>query len=181
MEERRPTIDDFLREHPCEMKYERRGRTPHRKGDQFSFVCEIIEHSTGPHHTVRQAVSVEYHMGLGHAKKPNPHLNRPGDVRLNRDGLWERYEYGAGRGWALHVVWPEPELRDVINCLVMDATSIDNGETFVEFAAEMAFDKPTEYEEARRCYDGCHEALAKLRRLFGREETERLMYEVEGL
>jgi hypothetical protein len=170
MEEGRPTIDDFLREHPCEMKYERRGRTPHRKGDQFSFLCEIIEHSTGPHHTVRQAVSVEYHMGVGYPKKP------PLRAQQDKEGFW-RDRYSDKR----IIIWPEPELRDVINCLVMDAMSIDNGETFFEFAAASGFDKLSEYDETRRCYDGCHEALAKLRRLFGREETERLMYEVEGL
>jgi hypothetical protein len=174
------TIDDFLAAHPCEMTVERIGVTPSSDKERFSFRCEIFEIATGPRHTVRVGIIVEYHMGIGHALKPKRrggHDYLPSDIRKGSDGFWYVYQ----GEWQKVVIWPTPELRDVIDCLRVDASCIDDGQTFIEFAREFGYESLDQYEEARKAYDGCHEALARLRRLFGRTATEELLYQVEGL
>jgi hypothetical protein len=176
-EEKRPTIDDFLTAHPTTIVSVRTSATPEKEGDQFNWLCTLTHEG--------RSITAEYHAGIGHALEPKRTINgriglRSHEKQKRNDGFW--YVCGMYESnWRKCVVWPEPEARDLISCLALDASCIDNGETFIEFAREMGYESLAQYEEARKCYDGCHEALRDLRTLYGRQATEELMYETESL
>jgi len=66
----------------------------------------------------------------------------------------------------------EPELADVLCCIVWDAQSVMFGQTFEEFASDYGYDEDS--RRAEKCYNACREAHYALIRLCGNEGLEEL-------
>jgi hypothetical protein len=58
-----------------------------------------------------------------------------------------------------------PTLDDVMGCLAMDASSVDNARNFEDWAAELGYD--TDSRKAEATYRACVDQVAKLRNLLG--------------
>jgi hypothetical protein len=160
----------FLRSEPIET------RPDLLMGDRpmFHWKCTLaIQHDKGDRYSERDEYVCHFSQGLGHGKPPKGTLAR--DRRRNPDGtytVWSNY-----RG--PQIVPPSrgdpPGLLDVLDALFSDAASVE-GEDFAGWAREMGYESFDQYEEARRVWDACHTTAKRLRRLFGGEMFDKLLY-----
>lgn len=71
----------------------------------------------------------------------------------------------------------EPTLPRVLDCLAMDAASIENARDFEAWAAEFGYD--TDSRKAERIFNICTEQAGELRELLGAESYVKLLWETE--
>jgi hypothetical protein len=66
----------------------------------------------------------------------------------------------------------QPNLADVLYCIVSDAQDVAFGETFEEFAESFGYD--TDSRSAEKCFNGCRDSYFAMIRLFGQRGFEEL-------
>lgn len=71
----------------------------------------------------------------------------------------------------------EPEVYDVLNCLVSDAASVDNARSFEEWASELGYDPDS--RKAEKIFKACERGTKKLKKFLG-EQYDIFLYETEG-
>lgn len=96
--------------------------------------------------------SFDYHTGLGHRF-----------IIKRREDSW------SGKQEDIPV---EPAMSDVLNCLMTDATALD--ESFKNWCDNFGYD--VDSRKAERTYFECQELGEKVLRILGRERFERLRY-----
>src|SRR3977135_2594441 len=88
------------------------------------------------------------------AGSPSPEFSAPGahhySATLSLDGRTMTVPYHTGSGWTT-----DPTVRDVLECLLSDASGCANARDFNDWAAELGFSTdqhsdPTGYRTARR-------------------------------
>lgn len=105
----------------------------------------------------RTSPDVTYRMGIGH-RKP-------------RKGRWATQEM---------MPVATPELADVLDSLIVDASCYDNARSFEDFCGDLGYD--TDSRKALAMYEACRTTADWLTSLVGGEsEMRHLMYEVERL
>lgn len=80
-------------------------------------------------------------------------------LRYARRQLTVPFYMGPGHGSA------EPTASDVLACLCLDATSIENARSFEEWCSDLGFD--SNERKAERLYKACETATRKLQRFLG--------------
>jgi hypothetical protein len=103
---------------------------------------------------------------------------RPGmtnwySVTLGYDGRTLTVPFGMGSG-----LTDDPTAEDVINCLVSDAASYENAQSFEDWASELGFDPDS--RKAYRVWEQTEEQT-RLLRGFLDDQYEAYLYETEGL
>lgn len=73
----------------------------------------------------------------------------------------------------------KPEIEDVLNCLAMDASSVENARDFEDFANELGYDSDS--RSAEKTYRICQEQARELESLLGRTNYQVLLFETETL
>jgi hypothetical protein len=73
----------------------------------------------------------------------------------------------------------EPTIDSVLDCLISDASSIDDAKTFESWAGEMGWD--TDSRKAEKTFKIITRQAAKLRNLVGTESYNLLLWETERL
>lgn len=121
----------------------------------------------------RQSMTVAYHQGCGHVtgyesiKTPTPYdRQRKADMirRTCETGKVWRYMASVDYWAETNQKQPAPALRDVLYCLVMDASVLDFAR-FEEWANEYGYD--TDSRQAKATYRLCLEQALQLRALVG--------------
>lgn len=72
-----------------------------------------------------------------------------------------------------------PTATDVLDCLALDASSVENASSFEEWAEEFGYD--TDSRKAEKTYVICKDQALQLRDLLGAEAFEELLWNVERL
>lgn len=72
-----------------------------------------------------------------------------------------------------------PELADVLDCLGMDAASVENARDFADWCSEYGYD--TDSRKAHRTYTICKRQAERLRKLLGINAYNDLLWETERL
>lgn len=67
----------------------------------------------------------------------------------------------------------KPTLPDVLNCFVMDAQCVSDGQLFEDFADDLGYDKDS--RKAEKAYNGCRDEYFGLIRLCGHAELGKLV------
>ena len=128
----------------------------------------------------RQSMEVPYHQGCGHVKAYDTMPTKsPYDRRRKAElvrqtcetGKLYRYMHNVDLLGTLKGHQPAPSLRDVLYCLVMDASVLDSG-GFEEWANEYGYE--TDSRQAEATYRACLEQSLKLRALVGDKGLEEL-------
>lgn len=65
-----------------------------------------------------------------------------------------------------------PDLKNVLYCLVSDAQSVDGVESFEEWASELGYD--TDSRKAERAYNACKDTFLKMHQMFDLEQLYEL-------
>ena len=110
-------------------------------------------------HTTRHFFS----MGSGHVRRKYPKLRVDGPLHNP-------------------LVFPNPTVEQVLDCLVLDASCWESNRTFEDFCAELGYD--TDSRKAERVYQACGECYKQLQewlRPLGRDVLHELLYETERL
>lgn len=131
----------------------------------------------------RNTLKTDYMQGIGHL--PNySHVHSR--LAVYDDAVREACETGrsrivkhkngydaAGGGYTFPRLQkiPEPSLREVLYCLVLDASAIDYA-TFEDWTSEYGYDKDS--RSAEKIYRQCLETGLKLRAMLGNETLEKL-------
>lgn len=71
----------------------------------------------------------------------------------------------------------DPSVADVLDCLALDASSVDNARTFEEWASELGYDPDS--RKAGRIYRVCERQAAKLRQFLGSAVYQELLWSTE--
>lgn len=72
-----------------------------------------------------------------------------------------------------------PTLADVLDCLAMEASGVDNAKDFEDWASEYGYD--TDSCKAEYTYDVCREQAQQLKNMLGDKAYAQLLYETERL
>jgi hypothetical protein len=145
----RVTLAQFIERHGIVMTAERTQRNPNMDDSKWEADHWLCTIRCG-----KRKLDTYFSQGIGHRAKPLP--------------SWQ----GKGRPIA-------PKLDAVLDCLAMDASTIENSRDFEEFARELGYD--TDSRKAERAYDACKRQARDLERLLGREAYNQLLWEVERL
>lgn len=115
-----------------------------------------------------QSYTAQYSMGAAHRVYTTPNGRRGKPVQFKYNGCYSVDEY-TDLGWSVPNI---PEVLDVLNCLILDADSVEyNG--FEEWCEEFGFN--TDSIKAKKSYDQCCETRAGINRLgFRLEELQEL-------
>lgn len=121
---------------------------------------------------VRSIIKTEYHMGIGHVPGFSS-MKFTTDVWRDlketfKDGKVSKTRNLFGRTNAVPIL---PELRDVMCCLLMDASVLDYS-SFEDWANEYGYD--TDSRKAETTYRQCIETALKLRNALGDLRLEQL-------
>lgn len=73
----------------------------------------------------------------------------------------------------------DPTAADVLDCLAMDASSIENARNFEEWAGDLGYEADS--RKAHRSYTICMRQAAKLRAMLGQDNYEVLLWNTERL
>lgn len=87
----------------------------------------------------------------------------------NQERLTLQYSQGSAHT-------KNPTLPEVLDCLAMDASSVDNARNFEDWCSELGYD--TDSRKAEGVYDACIAQAAELKRLLGKAYPA-LLYETE--
>lgn len=70
----------------------------------------------------------------------------------------------------------DPQVADVLSCLVMDASSFENSRDIDDFIAETGFDVScmADVRRIEKIYKACEKTLKALRRLYSADELQEL-------
>lgn len=127
-----------------------------------------------------QSMEVAYHQGCGHVKAYNTMPTKsPYDQRRKTELVRQTCETGKLYRYigtlncftTLKNLQPAPSLRDVLYCLVIDASVLDSG-GFEEWTREYGYE--TDSRQAEATYRACLEQSLKLRALVGEKGLETL-------
>lgn len=121
----------------------------------------------------RQSIEVPYHQGCGHVKAYDTMPTKsPYDRRRKAElvrqtcetGKLYKYMVAVDHLAVLKDPQPVPSLRDVLYCLVMDASVLDSG-GFEDWASECGYE--TDSRQAEATYRACLEQSLKLKAMVG--------------
>lgn len=123
-----------------------------------------------------RALTTDYMQGIGHLPNAGAAARAMGgrNFAVYERGAAEEGKYGrySASGFMINAkLIPAPLLRDVLYCLVLDASVIDCA-TFEEWASEYGYD--TDSREAEKTYRSCLEIALQLRALIGTENLNKL-------
>lgn len=71
----------------------------------------------------------------------------------------------------------EPDVYDVLSCLVSDAYSVENSRSFEEWASELGYNPDS--RKAEKIFKACERTRAMLKKFLG-EQYEAFLWETEG-
>jgi hypothetical protein len=71
----------------------------------------------------------------------------------------------------------EPSAEDVLDCLASDSSSVENAQSFEDWASDLGYD--TDSRKAERTYNICCTQAGKLKRFLGEDLYKELLWEVE--
>lgn len=74
----------------------------------------------------------------------------------------------------------EPNLRDCMECLILDSFSYENAIDILEFANDLGFDAYKDEDKIREAYNNCKDSYEGLNRLFKADELDVIIEEIEG-
>ena len=131
------------------------------------FFCTLRRNPTINYHprdrSVLPGITTYFSMGSGHARRKYPKQRVDGPLHNP-------------------LVFPNPTVEQVMDCLVLDASCWESNRTFEDFCAELGYD--TDSRKAERVYQACGETYKKLLewlRPLGRDVLNELLYETERL
>lgn len=107
-------------------------------------------------------------------------------LKRGSETLHSDYRTGIGHstrkwnGWSDWIVTPTPpKIEDVLDSLTTDASCYEEALNFEDFASNLGYD--TDSRKAERIYHLCGDMAKRLRFFLGREQFERLLWDVERL
>ena len=71
----------------------------------------------------------------------------------------------------------DPDAKEVLGCLAYDSASVENAQSFEDWAAELGYDEDS--RKAERIFRGCERQAEKLKTFLGDELYETLLWETE--
>ena len=66
----------------------------------------------------------------------------------------------------------ESDLKGSLDCFLMDASCYDSSRTFEDFCSEMGYKEMSEYNRAKKAFNGCKKHYESAIRLFGENYYE---------
>lgn len=101
-------------------------------------------------------------------------LSQAGDIDAREGRLTLVFSMGRGHNGKA------PELADVLDCIASDAATIENADSFEDWASDLCYDEDS--RRAERTYNACREQAERLRRfIVSTSDYETLLYETERL
>jgi hypothetical protein len=88
----------------------------------------------------------------------------PWTVTLHRSGQTLTVPFFTGQGLRERMA-DGPTARDVLECLLSDAATVDNGQSFDDWCAELGYDSDS--RRAERTYEACRAQTEQLRAFLG--------------
>lgn len=153
------TIQQFIKDNCFGLTSVQVKRNPNMSPDgwskkAFHYECTITHHPRGCGHGPSQGEMVCYYSkGSAHVYGPTEHFHRRGKPIL-------------------------PTMAEVLNCLALDALSVDNAEDFESWANDFGYDQDSRKVEAT--YDTCVRLAKELKDFLG-PLYPKLLYETERL
>jgi hypothetical protein len=71
----------------------------------------------------------------------------------------------------------EPKLKEVLDCIVSDAVSVENSNSLEDWARDLGYDEDS--RKAEKIFKTCLRGAKKLRRLLGTETYKELLFDTE--
>lgn len=78
-----------------------------------------------------------------------------------------------------YAITEEPQADDVLNCLALDSSSVENARDFSDFANELGYDDDS--IKALHTYKVCVKQAKRLKEFLGEDLYNTLLWEVESL
>lgn len=73
----------------------------------------------------------------------------------------------------------QPEAGDVLDCLASDASSVENAQSFEDWAGDYGYD--TDSRKAHKTYTVCKRKAERLRKFLGEESYKALLWNTERI
>ena len=96
-------------------------------------------------------------------------------VTLRRPGKRLTIYFSMGRGHD----GKRPTAADVLDCMASDSSTIENAQSFEDWASELGYD--TDSRKAHRTYGVCKRQSERLKKFLGDEAYETLLWNTERL
>lgn len=161
------TIAEFIAEHGLVMRYQQVDHNPHmdEATDMDHWFCAIMTRDGRAFAEYKDEPSPMYRLTDQYV------LQGGGDTVDGRMNLV--FSMGSGHHGKV------PGLADVLDCLASDAATIDNAQSFEDWAAGLGLNEDSRKAEAT--FKACEEQAAQLKDLLSHEAYETLLYETERL